>query len=139
MKTKQITKLLFLGLLLLSSLTGCSRVKEGATHSLSYKEVNAQEAKRIMDSEENYIILDVRTEAEFRAGHIKDAILIPHDQIYDNAEKYLKDKGKLILVYCRSGNRSKVAANALVKLGYSNIVEFGGINQWPYETVKELK
>ena len=89
-----------------------------------------------MDSEEGYIILDVRTEEEFAEGHIEGAILIPNDEISETAEKILTDKDQLILVYCRSGRRSKLAAENLVALGYTNVKEFGGINTWTYGTVR---
>ena len=95
--------------------------------------ITAEEAKKIMDTQEGYIILDVREQDEYDAGHIPGAILIPYTQIKDNAEEALTDKDQMILVYCRSGRRSKIAAEALVELGYTNIREFGGILDWPYE------
>ena len=95
--------------------------------------ITAQQAKEIMDSQEGYIILDTRTQEEYDEGHIPGAILIPYDEITEKAEKVLTDKNQLILVYCRSGRRSKLAADDLVKLGYTNIQEFGGIIDWPYE------
>lgn len=98
-----------------------------------YISISAQEAKSIMDNESNYIILDVRTIEEYNSGHIPNAILIPDYEIKDKAESILKDKNQLILVYCRSGRRSKNAASTLVSLGYTNIKEFGGIIDWPYE------
>ena len=103
---------------------------------MSYKQVTAEEAKSIMDSEKDYIILGVRTQEEYSQGHIPNAILIPHYSISDESKEILKDKEQLILVYCRSGNRSKVAAEALTELGYTNVVEFGGINDWKYDIVK---
>ena len=84
-------------------------------------------------TEEGYIILDTRAQDEYDAGHIPGAIVIPHDEIADRAEKELPQKDQLLLVYCRSGRRSKIAAEALVELGYTNIKEFGGIIDWPYE------
>ena len=95
--------------------------------------ITAEEAKKLMDSEEGCIILDVRTREEYDQGHIPGAILIPHTEIEARAEEVLTDKDQLILVYCRSGRRSKIAAEALVELGYTNIKEFGGISDWPYE------
>ena len=95
--------------------------------------ITAEEAKKIMDTQEGYIILDVREQDEYDAGHIPGAILIPYTQIKDSAEEALTDKDQMILVYCRSGRRSKIAAEALVELGYTNIREFGGILDWPYE------
>ncbi len=96
--------------------------------------ITAEEAKKIMDTEKDYIILDVRTQEEFDEKHIPGAVLIPDYEIADKAEDLLPDKNQLILVYCRSGRRSKLAAEELVKLGYTNIREFGGIIDWPYET-----
>ena len=96
--------------------------------------ITAQEAKEIMDTESNYVILDVRTQEEYDEGHIKDAILIPDYEIADRAESELNDKEQLILVYCRSGRRSKNAAKQLSDMGYTNVKEFGGIIDWPYET-----
>ena len=95
--------------------------------------ITAEEAKQIMDSEEGYIILDVRTQEEYDEGHILGAIVISHEEIEEKAEDVLTDKDQLILVYCRSGRRSKIAAEALAELGYTNIKEFGGIIDWPYE------
>ncbi|MDO5152971.1 MAG: rhodanese-like domain-containing protein [Eubacteriales bacterium] len=95
--------------------------------------ISAEEAKQIMDSEEGYVIVDVRTQEEYDESHIPGAILIPNTEIEAQAEEELTDKDQLILVYCRSGRRSKMAAEILVQLGYTNIKEFGGIIDWPYE------
>ena len=102
-----------------------------------YMNITAEEAKKIMDTESEYVILDVRTEEEFAQGHIPGAILIPDYEIREEAESSLPDKDALILVYCRSGRRSKNAAQILLELGYTNIREFGGIIDWHYETVTE--
>ena len=101
-----------------------------------YEQITPQEAKRIMDSGEEHIILDTREQDEFDQGHIPGAILIPYTEIENKAEEMLPDKDKLILVYCRSGRRSKIAAESLAKLGYTNVKEFGGIIDWPYEVEK---
>ena len=101
-----------------------------------YEQITAEEAKKIMDSGEEHIILDTREQGEFDEGHIPGAILIPYTEIENKAEEMLPDKDKLILVYCRSGRRSKIAAEALSKLGYTNVKEFGGIIDWPYEVEK---
>ena len=98
-----------------------------------YVNITAEEAKKIMDAEEGYIILDVRTQEEYDQGHIPGAILIPDTEVEVTAEDVLTDKDQLILVYCRSGRRSKLASEILVELGYTNIKEFGGIIDWPYE------
>ena len=101
-----------------------------------YEQITPQEAKRIMDSGEKHIVLDTREQDEFDEGHIPGAILIPYTEIENKAEEMLPDKDKLILVYCRSGRRSKIAAEALSKLDYTNVKEFGGIIDWPYEVEK---
>ena len=113
-------------------LTACGITKENDREAV-YMNITAEEAKAIMDSEKGYIILDVREQDEYAAGHIPGAILIPYTQIEEKADEMLPDKDQLILVYCRSGRRSKIAAEALVELGYTNILEFGGILDWPYE------
>lgn len=105
----------------------------GKGEEASYSQVDAAKAKELMETEDNYVILDVRTDEEYSEGHIPGAMLIPDYEIEDKAESMLKDKDQLILVYCRSGNRSKGASEALAKLGYTNVVEFGGISDWPYE------
>ena len=124
-------KLVFL-LLAVMLLTACGQDKENDQGAV-YMNITAEEAKRIMDTEEGYIILDVRTQEEYDQGHIPGAIVISHEEITEKAEDVLTDKEQLILVYCRSGRRSKIAAEALVELGYTNIKEFGGIIDWPYE------
>ena len=124
-------KLIFL-LLAVMMLTACGQDKENNQGAV-YMNITAEEAKQIMDNEEGYIILDVRTQEEYDQGHIPGAILISHEEIAEKAEDVLTDKNQLILVYCRSGRRSKIAAEALVELGYTNIKEFGGIIDWPYE------
>ena len=120
-------------LLLVMMLTACGQDTE-KSQGVAYVNITADEAKRIMDSEEGYIILDVREQDEYDALHIPGAILIPYTQIEEKADEMLPDKEQLILVYCRSGRRSKIAAEALAELGYTNIKEFGGIIDWPYET-----
>ena len=102
----------------------------------SYRQINMNEAITMMAEETDYIILDVRTQEEFVAGHIPNAINIPHENIGTTEIPELPNKDLLILVYCRSGNRSKQASEKLVALGYTNIVEFGGINSWPGEIVR---
>ena len=120
-------------LLSLLSLTGCAAPKRTAD---TYRQISMQEAMDMMEKEKNYIILDVRTVAEYESGHIPGAICIPNETIGTEKIPELPDKDQLILVYCRSGNRSKQASEKLMKLGYTNIVEFGGINSWPGEIVK---
>ena len=101
-----------------------------------YEPITAEEAKKIMDSGEEHIILDTREQDEFDEGHIPGAILIPYTEIENKAEEMIPDKEKLILVYCRSGRRSKIAAESLAKLSYTNVKEFGGIIDWPYKVEK---
>ena len=118
-------------LMALLLLTGCGAQSEGST----YCQINAEEAATMMEEESSYIILDVRTAQEYSEKHIPGAINIPNEAIGTEDIPELPDKEQLILVYCRSGNRSKQASEKLVKLGYTNIVEFGGINDWTGETV----
>ena len=113
---------------------GCVGCSDGG--SASYDQISGAEAKALMDNERDYIIIDARTQSEYDQGHIPGAIMIPEYEIADRAEKELPDKNQLILVYCRSGRRSKIAAEELVKLGYTNVKEFGGIIDWEYEIVK---
>ena len=124
--------LMLLTLALPFGCVGC--VSDGG--SATYEQISGAEAKALMDSESGYIIIDARTQEEYDEGHILGAILIPEYEIADRAEKELPDKKQLILVYCRSGRRSKIAAEELVKLGYTNVKEFGGIIDWEYEIVK---
>ena len=125
-------KKLFFLFLAVMLLTACGQAKENDREA-AYMNITAEEARQIMDSEEGYVILDVRTQEEYDQGHIPGAIVISHEEIAEKAEEVLTDKDQLILVYCRSGRRSKIAAEALVELGYTNIREFGGIIDWPYE------
>lgn len=114
-------------------LTGCA----APAKELSYRQIGMEEAVTMMEEESGYIILDVRTPEEFADGHIPNAVNIPNEVIGTEEIPELPDKEQLILVYCRSGNRSKQASEKLVNLGYTNIVEFGGIIDWQGETVSE--
>ncbi len=102
---------------------------------MSYKKISCVEAKKMMDSHEDIIILDVRTQEEFDEGHIDNAIVIPVDDIEKDAENVIGEKDKKILVYCRSGKRSLAACKKLLKLGYTNIFDFGGIIDWNFDIV----
>lgn len=126
---------LIIMLLISLSLFGLTACQSGDNNA-TYEQITAEQAKTIMDTEKDYVIIDARTEEEFAEGHIENAILIPEYEIKDRAPKELSDKEQLILVYCRSGRRSKIASEELVKLGYTNVKEFGGIIDWPYKTVK---
>ena len=119
---------IFLAALLLA---GCAAPAE----EITYRQVNMDEAITMMEEGSGYIILDVRTPEEFAEKHIPGAINVANETIGTDEIPELPDKDQLILVYCRSGNRSKQASEKLVALGYTNIVEFGGINDWPGETV----
>ena len=119
-------------LLAVMLLTACGQDNEKEQGAV-YVNITAEEAKRIMDSAADYIILDVRTRDEYETGHIPGARCFPLDDIECNAEVYIPDKDMMYLIYCRSGRRSKLAAEILVELGYTNIKEFGGIIDWPYE------
>ena len=112
-------------------LTACA-----PANSLGYKQISMSEAVKMMETEKNYIILDVRRADEFAAGHIPGAINVANEVIGTEEIPALPDKSQLILVYCRSGRRSKEASEKLVKLGYTNIVEFGGILDWKGEIEK---
>lgn len=101
-----------------------------------YKRISMDEAKTLMEKEEGYILLDVRTKGEYESGYIPGAINIPLSDIDEKIISFLHDKSQMILVYCRSGNRSREASDKLSKLGYSNVLEIGGINAWKGEIVK---
>ena len=120
-------------ILLLLILTACSAPVEEP----GYRQISMKEAVAIMEEESGYIVLDVRTPEEFRAQHIPGAINVPNETIGTEAIPELPDQEQLILVYCRSGNRSKQASEKLAAQGYTNVVEFGGINDWTGETVTE--
>ena len=118
-------------LMALLFLSGCGAVSAEKT----YRQISMEEAVTMMEEETGYIILDVRTAQEYSEKHIPGAINIANESIGTEDIPELPDKDQLILVYCRSGNRSKQASEKLVKLGYTNIIEIGGINSWPGETV----
>lgn len=111
----------------LITMIGCS-----PSPKATYQTISAKEAKKIMDSGEPYVLVDVRTQAEYDEKHIEGAILIPNETIGNQPVELLPDKKATTLVYCRSGNRSKQAAEKLAALGYTNVLDFGGIIDWPY-------
>lgn len=123
--------------ILLSALmfTGCSGTSNSQTNT--YRQITMDEAVTMMAQETGYIILDVRRPDEFAAGHIPNAINVPNEAIGTDEIAELPDKDQLIMVYCRSGRRSKEASEKLVKLGYTNIVEFGGILDWKGDIISE--
>ena len=116
-------------------LSGDGKKPEGEQKAV-YRKISAKQAKEMMDSGDPYILLDVRTEAEFAEIRIKGAILITNTEIRNRAGTELPDKNALIFVYCRSGGRSSGAAKELVSMGYTNVYDIGGIMNWPYETIR---
>lgn len=127
--------------LLVLAASGCGKNEDNKSENNKnndskavYEQISQEEAKKLMDSEADEIILDVRTEEEYSSGHIVGAVCIPNETIDNSVTEQLPDKEQLILVYCRSGNRSKQASEKLAGMGYTNIKEFGGINTWEYET-----
>ena len=124
---KKLTLLLLAALML----SGCGVKNAPGT----YRQISMEEAARLMAEETDYILLDVRTQAEYQEKHIPRAICVPNETIGTEAPPELPDKDQLILVYCRSGNRSKQASEKLAAMGYTNVREFGGINDWTGDTV----
>ena len=122
--------MIILGVFMMLGLTGCSSEE-------TYKQISMDEAVVMMEEETDYIILDVRTPEEFAEKHIPGAINVPNETIKSKKISELPREDQLILVYCRSGNRSKQASDKLAKMGYTNVYEFGGINDWTGETVSE--
>ena len=110
---------------------------EATAATAEYRKISAADAKARMDSGDTIVVLDVRTQEEYDAGHIAGAMLLPNETIVDAQPAELPDLNAEILVYCRSGNRSAQAANKLLALGYTNVVDFGGIIDWPYEVVTD--
>lgn len=132
---KRILRFILLGFMVINGavfFSACQKEEEAS----GYLQITPDEAKELMDTKDDYVILDTRTKDEFDDGHIDKAVLIPYDEIENRAEDELSRKDQLILVYCRSGRRSKIAAQALADLGYTNVKEFGGIIDWPYDIVK---
>lgn len=126
-------------LLLAIFLIGCSSsdsTTRPVEENTMYIRINAKEAKEILESEKNVILLDVRTLEEYKERHIEGSILLPYDEIGIQAREVLPDKEAIILIYCRSGRRSAVASIELIDMGYNKVYDFGGIMDWPYETIK---
>lgn len=137
MKRRMIMIGMALTFVLCLVIIGCGRKSEADNNVIdnkdegnSYKSISMSEAEEMMKNEKDYIILDVRTAEEYKEGHIPNAINVANETIGEDEIAELPDKDQLIMVYCRSGRRSKLAASKLVKLGYSNIVEIGGIIDW---------
>ena len=135
---KKNTILFFAAILFL--LTGCAsrgQVMDGDGMLNSYKQISQEQAKEMMEKDDGHVVVDVRRQDEYDAGHIPGAILIPNESINKDQPEELPDLNQIILVYCRSGNRSKQAAQKLFDMGYTNIYEFGGIADWTGEIVTE--
>lgn len=122
-------------LLLLTGCGGRGEADQAQATEATYRQISQEEAAEIMNTQGDFLLLDVRTQAEFEDRHIPGAICIPNETIGTGEIPELSDKNQRILVYCRSGNRSKQAAEKLARLGYTNVLEFGGINTWTGETV----
>ena len=121
-------------LLLLLLLTGCGETTSNASSEDGYQQISQEEAKEMMDTQD-VIILDVREQDEYDSGHIPGAVLLPVNSIDETrAAQVIPTKDTTVLVYCRSGNRSRTASARLAGLGYTQVYEFGGIRDWPYET-----
>ena len=126
-------KQILLLLVILLALGGCGQVSEGS--NAGYQQITAEEAKQMIDEMDDELILDVREQEEYDEKHISDAVLFPVGMIdAETAEGIIPEKDTPVLVYCRSGNRSKTASQKLAELGYTQVYEFGGIKDWPYET-----
>ena len=123
-------------LILLFAISGCSSVRE-EQNTAAYKQISQEEAKEMMAKDDGHVIVDVRRQDEYDAGHIPGAILIPNESIGSNSPEALPDYDQIILIYCRTGNRSRQASEKLAAMGYTNIYEFGGINTWTGEIVTE--
>ena len=125
----------------LALLAGCTLSKtkkdtEDTTDKAAYQKISAEEAYEMMASQE-VVVVDVRTREEYDGGHIENAVLVPNESIGSEMPEALPDKEATLLVYCRSGRRSKDAAEKLLALGYQSVYDFGGVIDWPYELVKE--
>ena len=125
----------------LAPLSGCTLSKtkkdtEDMTDKAAYQKISAEEAYEMMASQE-VVVVDVRTQEEYDGGHIENAVLVPNESIVSEMPEAPPDKEATLLVYCRSGRRSKDAAQKLLKLGYQSVYDFGGVIDWPYELVKE--
>ena len=125
----------------LAPLSGCTLSKtkkdtEDMTDKAAYQKISAEEAYEMMASQE-VVVVDVRTQEEYDGGHIENAVLVPNESIVSEMPEALPDKDATLLIYCRSGRRSKEAAQKLLSLGYQSVYDFGGVIDWPYELVKE--
>ena len=132
----EIMKNLFIAVICICMLcAGCVADNSNAKEEPLYSSITMEDAAVLLESENDYLLLDVRTEQEYFSGHIPGAVCIPNEDIDENVAEALPDQEQVIFVYCRSGNRSKQAAEKLANLGYTNIVEIGGVKDWPGELI----
>ncbi len=136
MKNIKVILITFIVLIFILTFFLMKRKKNSKSRETSYRTVSQKTAVQMMKDEKNYIIIDVRTIEEYSEGHIPNAISLPVQNIGNGENFQLPDKNQLILLYCRSGSRSRQAAQKLVEKGYANVVDFGGINKWIGEIVK---
>lgn len=134
---KTIIVLVIMGMLCMNGCAGNGLNEDTKRMENEYMKISAKDAKEIMDGTEDYVLVDVREMEEYAEGHIEGAILIPYGEIEKRAEEELTNKEQMILVYCRSGRRSAIAAQALVDMGYTNVRDFGGIIDWPYDVTND--
>lgn len=132
--------LIIVGVIAAAILAGCAQIRQAAQESgeqeMDYHKINAEEAKRMID-EGDVTIVDVRTPGEYAERHLENALNVPNEEIADTPPEKLADKDARLIVYCRTGVRSKQASDKLVAMGYTNVFDMGGINDWPYETINE--
>lgn len=132
MRNKKIIVILIIILIAVGAVV---LLNQNNSNETGYVKISPEDAKEIIDSNEDITIIDVRTEGEYEEGHVAGAVCIPNETISKEVSASLPDKDQEILVYCRSGNRSKQAADKLIALGYTNVKDFGGIIDWPYEVI----
>ncbi|MHB8075339.1 rhodanese-like domain-containing protein [Desulfosporosinus fructosivorans] len=121
------------------SIVGCAQVQSESENKTTYQTISTETAKERLETEKGIVLLDVRTVAENTEKRIPGSVLIPVEVIKVQAPDKLEDKNAAIFVYCRSGNRSALAAQALADMNYTNVYDLGGINKWPYETESDEK
>lgn len=137
---KKLKPVIILAVMGTLCINGCQTSISGSNNQETenaYMKISAEEAKEIMDSTDDFVLIDVREADEYDDGHIEDALLIPYGEIGERAETELPDKEQTILVYCRSGRRSAIAAQTLTDLGYTDVRDFGGIIDWPYDKITD--
>lgn len=138
MRYKKCKTVIILAVMGTLCINGCHTSISGSNNQETenaFMKISAEEAKEIMDNTDGFVLVDVREADEYAEGHIEGALLIPYGEIEDRAETELPDKEQTILVYCRSGRRSAIAAQTLINLGYTDIRDFGGIIDWPYDKI----